>query len=317
MTTYSKDLRQRILNYGLLHSIRATAERFQVSPNTVYLLKKLYYETGGIAPRQRSMAPDRLISAEGELWLQAILVETPDLSLAELCDRYEDIYKVRVSSSTMCDTLKRVGYSFKRKTFYDPERDTAGAAEEKLSYINQLEGINPEDRVYLDEMGVASNLSLECGRSPQGERLYDANPTAPGVTLNTAAILTQTGIEAVWSYTGSLTAELFVGYLQLHVLCLLAGGKVLIMDNHPVHCAKMVIEFLDRNNIDYIYLPRYSPELNPIEEAFSKIKQTVRKFKPRLLDELFRTIRTAIKTVTEDNVIGYVNHSEEFIQVTC
>ena len=63
MTTYSRDLRQRILNYGLLHSTRSTAERFHVSPNTVYLLKKLYYETGDIAPRQRSMVPDRLISA--------------------------------------------------------------------------------------------------------------------------------------------------------------------------------------------------------------------------------------------------------------
>jgi transposase len=316
MTMYSKDLRQRILNYGLVHSVRQTAKLFQVSPTTVQSLKQLYYETGGITPHERNISPDRLISTEGELWLQAILVETPDLSLAELCDRYYDIYRIRVSPSTMYNTVTRFGYSFKKKTFYDPERDTVLAAEEKTSYINQLDGVNPEDRVYLDEMGCASNLSPEHGRSPQGERLYDASPTAPGVTVNTAAVLTEKGVEAVLNYTGNLNTDLFIGYLQLCVLHLLTEGKVLIMDNHPVHCAKAVMEFLDSRNVAYVYLPRYSPELNPIEEAFSKIKHTVRKFKPRLPIEIYNAIRAAIKMVTENDAIGYINHSEEFLLVT-
>jgi len=109
---------------------------------------------------------------------------------------------------------------------------------------------------------------------------------------------------------------LFICYLQVYVLGLLAGGKVLIMDNHPAHCAKVVVKFLEEHKVAYVYLPRYSPELNPIEEAFSKIKHTVRKFRPRLPSELFKAIMTAIKTVTEDNVISYVNHAEEFMQVT-
>ena len=115
MTTHSGDLRQRILNYALLHPVRETAERFQVSPTTVQSLKQLYYETGSIAPRQRNTAPDRLISPEGELWLQALLAETPDLSLAELCVKHEGIYGIPVSISTMHNTLKRMEYSFKKK----------------------------------------------------------------------------------------------------------------------------------------------------------------------------------------------------------
>jgi len=88
------------------------------------------------------------------------------------------------------------------------------------------------------------------------------------------------------------------------------------MDNHPAHCAKVVVKFLEEHKVAYVYLPRYSPELNPIEEAFSKIKHTVRKFRPCLPSELFKAIMTAIKTVTEDNVISYMNHAEEFMQVT-
>ena len=120
MTTHSRDLRQRIINYGLVHPVRQTAELFQVSPTTVQSLKQLYYETGDIAPRQRNTTPDRLISPEGELWLQALLAETPDLSLAELCVKYEGIYGIPVSISTMHNTLKRMEYSFK-KNFLRPE----------------------------------------------------------------------------------------------------------------------------------------------------------------------------------------------------
>ena len=120
MTTHSRDLRQRIISYGLVHPVRQTAELFQVSPNTVHLLKKLFYETGGVAPRWRNTVPDRLISPEGGLWLQALLAETPDLSLAELCGKYKDVYGILVSTSTMHNTLKRMEYSFK-KNFLRPE----------------------------------------------------------------------------------------------------------------------------------------------------------------------------------------------------
>ena len=115
MKAHSRDLRQRILNYGLTHPVRETAELFQVSPTTVQSLKQLYYETGDIAPRERVTVPDRLISPEGELWLQALLAETPDLSLAELCGRYKEIYGIPVSISTMHNTLVRMKYSYKKK----------------------------------------------------------------------------------------------------------------------------------------------------------------------------------------------------------
>ena len=131
MTTYFTDLRQRILNYGLLHPIRQTAEIFQVSPNTVHLLRKQYYETGDITPRKRNMAPDRLISPEGELWLQAVLAGDPGLSLAELCGRYYDAYKIRVSSSTMHNALRRMGYSYKKKHSMTPSGTPPGRRKKK------------------------------------------------------------------------------------------------------------------------------------------------------------------------------------------
>jgi transposase len=176
-----------------------------------------------------------------------------------------------------------------------------------------LEGVKPEDRLYLDEMGSALNLNLDYGRSPQGERVYDEKPTAPGETISTAAVLTENGVEAAGQYFGTLNAQRFISYLEIYVLQLVVVGKVLIMDNHPVHCAKLVQRFLEEHKVPYIYLPRYSPELNPIEESFSKIKHFIRKLKPRTSEALFDAIQSAIKIVTQDDVIGYVNHAEEFL----
>lgn len=317
MSVLSKDLRQRILNYALTHPVRQTARIFQVSPDTVHRLKKLYYETGGVVPRPSRAVHAHAVSPEGELYLQTLLLDDVDLTLGQLCDRYEEAYGVRVGTTTMHETLKRLNYSYKKKTFHDPKRDTDQAKDEKSIYISQLEGVEPEGRVYLDEMGSALNLNLECGRSRRGERVYDKNPTAPGGTLGTAAVLTENGVGAVSVYRGTLTAKRFISYLQLYVLELLVVGRVLIMDNHPAHCAKSVQRFLEAHEVSYIYLPAYSPELNPIEEAFSKTKHYIRKHKPRTFETLFNTIRSAVRTVTQDDVIGYVNHAEEFLDVTC
>lgn len=167
--------------------------------------------------------------------------------------------------------------------------------------------------MYLDEMGCCLNMNLGYGRSPSGERVYDENPTSPGERISTAAVLTAKGIEARFSYTGSMNSELFILYLEVYVLGVLTGGKTLIMDNLPVHHAKVVISFLEKHNIRFIFLPPYSPELNPIEEAFSKIKHIIRKKKPRDSETLYATIGDAVKKVTEDDVIGYINHSYEFL----
>lgn len=176
-----------------------------------------------------------------------------------------------------------------------------------------MNSINPEDCVFVDEMGCCLNMNLEYGRSPSGERVFDKNSTSSGVRISTVAALTKNGIEADFSYTGSMTAELFVVYLEACLLKVLSGGKVLIMDNLRVHHAAVVMEFLEKHEIKFLFLPPYSPELNPIEEAFSKTKHFVRKQKPTIPEVLYDTIKDAIKTVTEDDAISYINHSYDFI----
>jgi transposase len=312
MKSYSLDLRVRILSGLLSHSIRETARIFGVSPNTVLLLKKQFIETGSLESRERKRDAPHLITPEGELYLQLLLCENVDLTLEELRDRYEDAYGVRVSIGTMFNTLKKLNITRKKKTFSDPKKNTDDVKRKKENYDQQLEKIEPEKRLYLDETGSCLNMSPAYGRSKQGRPAYDEKPTYPGDTVSTLAILAEDGIKAKYTYSMALTAVLFIAYLDVYVLPILKAGQTLIMDNHPVHHAKIVSEFLHKNNVKFLYLPPYSPELNPIEEAFSKIKHFIKKHKPRKLDRLLTVINKAFETITDKDIYGYFNHAAQF-----
>lgn len=312
MKPYSHDLRVRIFSYSLTHSIRETAKIFQVSPNTVYLLKCLFIETGSLNPRDHPLEHPHLITPEGEMYLGLLLSEENDLTLAALCDRYEQAFGVRVSIGTMYNTLEQLNITRKKKTFSDPKKNSAAAKVSKEIYDTQLETIEPDKRFYLDETGSCLNMSPLYGRSREGERAYDQKPTYPSTTVSTVAMLSEEGMKAEYTYTGSLDAKLFILYLDTFVLPIFGNGQTLIMDRHPVHRAKTVQKYLKQNNIKFLYLPAYSPELNPIEEAFSKIKQYIKKQKARTINELLKVLKNAFEIITNNEAKGYFSHASEF-----
>ncbi|MGZ5193781.1 MAG: hypothetical protein ACXWB3_07695 [Kaistella sp.] len=195
MKPYSYDLRIRIFNYSLTHSIRETARIFQVSPNTVHLLRQLFIETGSLNPHGKSLDRPHLITPEGEMYLRLLLSKEVDLTLAELCNRYEQVYGVRVSIGTMYNTLERMNITRKKKTFSDPKKDSDAAKAEKENYDTQLDTIESGKRLYLDETGGCLNMTPLYGRSRQGERVYDKKPTYSGTSVSTIAILSEEGVK--------------------------------------------------------------------------------------------------------------------------
>jgi transposase len=111
---YSLDLRTRMFSYSLTHTVRETAAFFRVSPNTIHLLQKRFLETGQLAPQPSRAGRPRVISGEGELFLQVLLREEVDLTLEELRERYASAYGVTVSLGAMHDTLRRLGVTRKK-----------------------------------------------------------------------------------------------------------------------------------------------------------------------------------------------------------
>jgi transposase len=156
------------------------------------------------------------------------------------------------------------------------------------------------------------NLTLPYGRARRGTRVVEAKPVSRGEPLNTVAVLTEQGLTGQWCYPGTLTARRFIAYLRVYLLPLLRTGKTLILDNHPVHRARQVEAFLKRHRVRYVFLPTYSPELNPIEEAWSKFKQFLKRAKARTLDELSAAMIRAAQTITSEDAQAYFQHAEDF-----
>jgi transposase len=154
-------------------------------------------------------------------------------------------------------------------------------------------------------------MTLAYGRARRGHRVVDSKPTAPGAALNTAAVFTEQGLAGQWFFEGMLTARR-VTYLRVFVLPLLRGGKTPILDNHPVHRARRVQRFLKRHRVKHVFLPTYSPELNPIEEAWSQFKQALKRAKARTAETLLDAMKQASATITLEDAQGYFQHIEDF-----
>lgn len=159
--------------------------------------------------------------------------------------------------------------------------------------------------IFLDESGVNTNMTRHYARSKTNERAVDSAPvnTPRGTTILSSIRLN--GKSAHTVYQGGTTAERFAEYLENILLPTLSENDVIIMDNMRTHHAKVVKGILDASGIKYLYLPPYSPDLNPIEKMWSKIKAYLRKVKVRTASELPGAIEKAFSTVRPPDCSGW------------
>ena len=168
-----------------------------------------------------------------------------------------------------------------------------------------IAGFKASDLVFLDESGCNTNMTRRYAYSLGGSRAVDSAPLSK--TRNTT-ILSSIQLDGTLHYTtfsGGTTVEKFKRYLETDLLPHLKDNSVLVMDNMKSHHAKAVKNLLDSFGVRYIYLPPYSPDLNPIEKLWSKVKSFLRKFKARTLDALPNAIQRAFQTVSPSDCSGW------------
>jgi transposase len=167
---------------------------------------------------------------------------------------------------------------------------------------------------WLDEMGSQLNLTRDYGRALPGERIYESVPSAYGSNYTLLGVLGLGGIEAPWLIEGALNGELFRLYVSRVLAPTLRAGDILVMDNLPTHKVAGIAESVEARGARLEYLPPYSPDLNPIERCWSKIKTYLRGAKARSYGALSRAIKEALATVSESDIrawfefCGYAVH---------
>ena len=158
---------------------------------------------------------------------------------------------------------------------------------------------------FLDEAGSNLAMTRVYGRGAKGEREVEAVPKDCGENMTMLASLSFSGIEATMTINGAVDSIVFKVYVE-EVLCRsLKAGDIVIMDNLSVHKAKGVRELIEACGAKLIYLPPYSPDLNPIEKCWSKIKTYLRRAKARTRAELEKALKEALLLITPEDAGGW------------
>ena len=164
--------------------------------------------------------------------------------------------------------------------------------------------------VFVDESGFHTSMTRLRGRAPRGKRAYGRVPRNRGKnTTLIAAISFQGGMGESMIIEGATDAKAFEAYVERFLAPTLSEGQVVALDGLGAHRTEKVRELVEARGADLVFLPSYSPDLNPIEEAFSKIKAAVRKAGARTREALGEAIGRALAAVTPEDAAGWFAHA--------
>jgi transposase len=168
--------------------------------------------------------------------------------------------------------------------------------------------MDPARFVFLDETGTATNMARRYGRCPSDQRLVAAVPHGHWRTTTFVAGLRQTGIVAPLVLDGPMTGTAFRAYVEQFLAPALAPDDVVVLDNLAAHKVDGVRQAIAAAGASILYLPPYSPDLNPIERLFAKLKALLRKAAARTKDQLWSTIGRLLEAYLPTECTNYLHH---------
>ncbi len=169
--------------------------------------------------------------------------------------------------------------------------------------------IAAERLVFIDETWAKTNMAPLRGWAPRGQRLNAKVPHGKWRTLTFLAALRHDRIEAPWLLDGPINGERFRIYVEQVLVPTLKPGEIVIMDNLGSHKGKAVRQAIRAAEAKLFFLPKYSPDLNPIEQVFSKLKHNLRKASARTPDEICTAIGAILDTYTAEECRNYFNNA--------
>ena len=164
--------------------------------------------------------------------------------------------------------------------------------------------------VFVDESGFNTSMTRLRARAPRGRRAYGKVPRNRGKNQTLIAAITLEGaVGAPMTVEGATDTRAFEAYVEHFLAPTLEEGQVVVLDGLGAHRPQRIRELIEARGADLVFLPSYSPDFNPIEEAFSKIKQLVRKMGARGREALVEAIGRALAAVTTEDAAGWFAHA--------
>ena len=169
--------------------------------------------------------------------------------------------------------------------------------------------------VFVDESGFHTSMDRLRSRAPKGERAYGKVPRNRGKNTTLIASMSLCGMAEAMCIQGATDAKAFEVYIEHFLAPTLSEGQVVVLDRLGAHRPQRIRELIEERGAELVFLPPYSPDLNPIEEAFSKIKNILRKLGARTHEALLQAMGEALSKVTPGDTAGWFDHCGYEVEV--
>lgn len=175
----------------------------------------------------------------------------------------------------------------------------------RSSFAEYVRSIVSERFVFVDECSTNISLSPIYARAPKGERAHGKAPRNWGKNVSLICAIEASGVKPSMSVEGAVDSKAFEIYVEHFLVPKLKRGQIVVMDNLSVHKSKRVERLVEGAGCELLFLPPYSPDMNPIEEAFSKVKGILRKAKARTREALVEATGHALEAITPQDIRGF------------
>jgi transposase len=264
------------------------AKRFKIAPSTLYRWLKREKKSGSLKPDPMGGAHRPFkVNKQGEKIIVDVLDSIPDITLFELSDIYFKETGVRVSHQTMSDTVRRLGYSKKRGVFRGLASFKPDVVKARKTFIEEQYKLDFEKLVFIDEAGVNIGMSRNYGWALLGETPIIERP-AKGSHVSLIGAIAFDGTRALRKTKGYIDGGEFINFIVEDLGPNLKNGDIVVMDNLSVHKMESVKKAFEKFGVKVLYLPTYSPELNPIEMTWAWLKNLLRTNPTRKLAHLYQ-----------------------------
>jgi len=301
---YSVDLRKRavaaVIEKG--RNQEEVADTFDIGLATLSRWLKQQREKGHLIPTSPP-GPQAKVTPTLYPQVRKLVKDHPDATLAEYCQLLEESTDIKIGVSAMWRTFSRLKITRKKKTYINPKRDEG----QRWSWVAASKKLDPKKFIFVDESATWLDMKREYARSELGERAYVGTDQRTGKHYSLLASLSLEGVTTSLLVDGTTTGEVFETYIKECLAPSLREGQIVIMDNSKVHLGAKVKEEIEARGGKLMYLPTYSPDLSPIENSFSKIKDILRKLGGKCLKSLSGAVKIAINSITLKDLRGWFN----------
>jgi transposase len=236
----------------------------------------------------------------------------PDATIAELREWLSKTHQVSASTGLMWKTLAALDLTFKKKSLRAAEQDRPDVAEARTQWRQKQPSLTPSRLVFIDETWVKTNMTRLYGRAPRGKRLVDTVPHGHWKTTTFIGALRCDAVTATGAFDGAINGELFLAYVEQVLVPTLKLGDVVIMDNLRSHKVAGVREAIEGAGAKLMFIPPYSPDLNPIEQAFAKLKALLRARAIRTVDALWKALGNLVDYFSPEECASFLRHDGYF-----